>query len=136
MATLVTVIIFLPFQRQAWSIYAGACTGYTVLVFGLRRINATRANSPTERPKPASAMILTHLTFLAVVSGWVWFCMIVRPYLPYILTTEDTGRPYFGLTFFGILGLLGIEAVEQRWLRGDNDTSAFAAQDYSSQHKS
>jgi hypothetical protein len=59
---------------------------------------------------------LTHLTFLAIVCGWVWLCVVLIPYLPYFLTTEDTSRPYFGLAFIGIIGLLGIETIEQHWL--------------------
>ena len=95
-------------------VYLAACLGYTVLVFGLRRINTGPANQNT---RPPQAIALTHLTFLVAVVAWVWLCLVLKPHLPYILTTEDTSHPYFGLAFLGICGLLGIEAIEQRWLR-------------------
>lgn len=116
-ATLVTMIIFVPLQSHAWSVYAAACAGYTILFLGLRRIKQNSVVASPENAKLESGVILTHLTFLAVVCGWVWLCVILIPYLPYFLTTEDTSRPYFGLAFIGIIGLLGIEAVEQRWLK-------------------
>ena len=115
-ATLATMIIFLPFQRHVWSPYAAACAGYTILVFGLRGIKQNSVVASPEKPKPESGIVLTHLTFLAIVCGWVWLCVVLIPYLPYFLTTEDTSRPYFGLAFIGIIGLLGIEAIEQHWL--------------------
>jgi hypothetical protein len=115
-ATLVTMIVFFPFKSHAWSLYAGACAGYTVLVFGLRRLKQKSVVASPEDATPESGVILTHLTFLAIVCGWVWLCVVLIPYLPYILTTEDTNRPYFGLGFIGTVGLLGLEAIEQRWL--------------------
>jgi hypothetical protein len=118
-ATLVSMIIFLPFQSHAWSLYAGACAGYTFLVFGLRRVNQKSVVASPENAKPESGLLLTHLTFLAIVCGWVWLCVVLIPYLPYFLTSEDTSHPYFGLAFLGTLGLLGIEAIEQRWLKPD-----------------
>ncbi len=132
MATLVTMAIFLPFQTRPWSIYVAACAGYSVLVFGLRRFGAGHTASVAASFKPSSAIALTHLTFLAVVVGWVWLCIFLKPHLPYILTTEDSSHPYFGLAFLGILVLLGIEAVEQRWLRADEGTDGAASHDLSS----
>ena len=131
-ATLVTLMLFLPLQSQRWSIYAGACAGYTVLVFGLRRFSASSA---TQKTKPVQAIALTHLTFLAVVVAWVWLCIVLKPYLPYFLTTEDSSHPYFGLAFLGIFGLLGIEAIEQRWLRSEPVSEALISQDPSSKLK-
>jgi len=124
MATLVAMVIFFPFQRHAWSLYAGACAGYTVLVVGLRRIHLRSTASSSRGARLASELIRTHLTFLAIAVGWVWLCVVLKPYLPYFLTTEDTGRPYFGLAFLGILGLLCLEAVEQRWLKSLPGTDA------------
>jgi hypothetical protein len=62
------------------------------------------------------SLITTHLGFLAAVIGWVWLALFLRPNLPYILRTEDSSHPYFGLAFLGALGLLLLEAFEQRWL--------------------
>lgn len=115
-ATVATMIVFVPFRSHAWSLYAAACAGYSILVFGLRRIKQNSVGVSPENAKPESGVILTHLTFLAIVCGWIWLCVVLIPYLPYFLTTEDTSRPYFGLAFIGIIGLLGIEAVERRWL--------------------
>jgi hypothetical protein len=116
MAALATMIVFLPFRGDPWATYVGAWGGYTILVFGLRWANRPAASS-VQNPKSASAVILTHLTFLAIAAGWVKLCIVLIPYLPYFLLTEDTNRPYFGLSFLGILGLMLLEAVEQRYLR-------------------
>ena len=116
MATLVTMVIFLPFQGHVWSLYAGACAGYTVLVFGLRRINRTSAAAQSATDKSTPSVVLTHISFLTIVIGWVWLLLFVKPLLPYILSTEDSSHPYFGLAFLVILGLLLIEAIEQRRL--------------------
>jgi hypothetical protein len=132
-ATLVTMVIFLPFQNHAWSLYAGACAGYSVLVFGLRRIRIGSGAVAMGNAKPASEILLTHLSFLVIVVGWVWLCVVLKPHLPYFLRTEDTSRPYFGLAFLGILGLLGIEAIEQRWLEPNAEADAFAPENNSSQ---
>ena len=132
MATLVAMAAFLPFQGRPWSLYVGACSGYSVLVFGLRRINEKRLASSVEDAKPASAVLLTHLTFLTIVVAWVWLCVSLMPHLPYFLRTEDTTHPYFGLAFLGILGLLGMEAIEQRWLAPVPGTDAPGAQRHSS----
>lgn len=121
-ATLMTMAIFLPFQAHPWAIYAGACAGYTVLVFGLRRIQQQSYPSSAANAKPASAILLTHLSFLALVVAWVWLALMLKLYMPYFLTTEDTGRPYYGLAFMGILGLMGFEAIEQRFLRPEPDS--------------
>lgn len=37
-ATVVAVLLYVVFQSFSWSIYLAACAGYTILVFGLRRI--------------------------------------------------------------------------------------------------
>ena len=115
-ATLVAMLLFLPFQNRPWGLYLGVCAGYTVLVFGLRRI----ARPPTaERGNtlPATRIALVHSIYLAIVIGWVWLLLASRPYVPYILRTEDSSRPYFGLIFLGVLGVLGVEYFEQRHLR-------------------
>ena len=124
-ATVATMAIFTPFQRESWSIYVAACVGYTILVFGLRRVTAGRAGYATVYSKPVSAIVLTHLTFLLIAVGWDWLCVILRTHLPYFLRTEDTSRPYFGLAFLGILGLMCLEAVEQWYIRLDGETGAF-----------
>jgi hypothetical protein len=84
------------------------------MVFGLRR--ATN-NSTGGRALPSSDVARIHATFLVIVVAWVWLCVAIRTRLPYFLTTEDTNRPYFGLAFFGILGLFLLEGLEQRYLR-------------------
>jgi hypothetical protein len=83
----------------------------------LRRLKQNSVVASPENATPESGVILTHLTFLAIVCGWVWLCVVLVPYLPYILTTEDSSHPYFGLAFIGTVGLLGIEAIEQRYLK-------------------
>ncbi len=123
-ATLVTMVIFLPFQGHVWSLYAGACAGYTVLVFGLRRIKNSSAAAQSRAEKSTSSVFLTHIWFLTIVIGWVWLLLFVKPHLPYILTTEDGSHPNFGLAFLGILGLLLIEAVEQRRLAPEATNNA------------
>jgi hypothetical protein len=132
-ATLTAMVVFLPFQSQPWSIYAGACAGYTVLVFGLQRINSGKANNEAENAKPASGVVMTHLSFLLIVVAWVWLCIFLRPYLPYFLTMEDTRRPYFGLAFLGIIGLMCLEFVEQRWLRLEREVGVSDAKNVSMQ---
>ena len=121
-ATMLTMCIFLPFRSNPWAIYAGVCAGYTVLVFGLRRAART-SKSSGEDAGPVSRLLLVHAAFLAVVVGWVWLGLALRPYLPYILTTEDTTHPYFGLAFLGIVGLLMIELAEQHQLRAVADSA-------------
>jgi hypothetical protein len=133
MATLVAMALFLPFQSQPWSLYVAACAGYSVLVFGLRRVQQGSGASSAENAKPASAILRIHLTFLALVAGWVGLCIALIPHLPYFLRTEDTRRPYFGLAFFGILGLLFMEAVEQRFLRPSLEMDALHSGNNSSQ---
>lgn len=114
-STLLAMAVLLPFQHHAWAPYAAACVGYTILVLGLRRLELT--------PRPNLFAILpgsglaTHALYLAIAMLWVWFLIVSIPYLPYILRTEDTSHPYFGLTFIGVLGLLLLEAAEQRSLR-------------------
>lgn len=126
MATLTTMAVFLPFQSHVWALYAGACSGYTILVFGLRRAQKGLPASSAATAKPASVVLLTHLAFLAIVTGWVWLAVTLKPYLPYFLRTDDTSHPYFGLAFVGILGLLLLEAIEQRWLSPDVEIGAVA----------
>jgi hypothetical protein len=131
-ATLVAVAIFIAFQSQPWSLYVAACAGYTILVFGLRRINeGGRAVSNTKRKSP-SDILVTHASFLAIVIGWVWLCIFLAPHLPYFLRTEDTRRPFFGLAFLGIFGLMCIEYLEQRWLRPDPEIGVLDSEKASS----
>ena len=113
-ATIVAIAIFVPLQAHSSSIYAGACAGYTILVFGLRRVDPA---SGAVVARPLAGIARTHFTFLAIVVAWVWFCVSIRTRLPYILTTEDTNHPYFGLAFLGILGLLLLENFEQKFLQ-------------------
>ena len=115
-AALAAMIVFLPFQDYGWALYLGVCTGYTILVFGLRRIQ--QIQQPEVSPLPLSKILLVHSTFLVIVIGWVWLLLALRPSLPYILRTEDSTRPYFGLVFLGVLALLLLEYFEQRQLRG------------------
>ena len=130
-ATFAAVGIFVPFQASPWAIYAGVCAGYSILVFGLRRVNAGVRTSPSASSPVTAGMLVTHLTFLAIVIGWVWLLNFLRPQLPYFLRTEDTTRPYFGLIFLGILGLLGIEYAEQRGLRPDEEIGVNRSSDVS-----
>ena len=118
-ATFVTMFVFLPFRDYGWSLYLGVCAGYTVLVFGLRRIQQKREGNPGANVLPLSRVLLVHATFLVIVIGWVWLLLALRPSLPYILRTEDSSRPYFGLVFLGVLALLLLELFEQRQLRGE-----------------
>jgi hypothetical protein len=114
-ATLISMAILLPFQHDAWSPYVSACVGYTVLVFGLNRLQLTPPPAVLSTP-PASAL-LPHCIYLFIVLLWVWFLIVLSPHLPYILRTEDTSHPYFGLAFIGVFGLMLLEAMEQRSLR-------------------
>jgi hypothetical protein len=112
------MLFFVPFKEQAWSIYLAACTGYTVLVFGLRRLTKSkslRRHSDLTKIK----LLMNHLAFLMAVVAWVWLLIGLIPHLPYILRTEDSSHPYFGLIFIGVLGLMLLELYEQRWLRGE-----------------
>jgi hypothetical protein len=112
-AIIVTLAIFVPFESHPWSIYVGAVAGYTVLVFGLRRLSPAPVDAVSRQP---SSVARIHFTFPAIVAGWVWLCVVSRPHLPYLLTTEDTSHPYFGLAFIGILGVLLLEYFEQKYL--------------------
>jgi hypothetical protein len=65
-----------------------------------------------------------YTVYLSIAMLWVWFLLALSPRVPYILRTEDTSHPYFGLAFLGVLGLLLLEAVEQRSLhRAANEHS-------------
>jgi hypothetical protein len=114
-ATLISMAILLPFQHDAWAPCVAACIGYSVLVFGLNRLQLTPP--PAIFAVPASSARLLHAAYLFVVVLWVWLLVALSPHLPYILRTEDTTHPYFGLAFLGVLGLLLLEAAEQRSLR-------------------
>jgi hypothetical protein len=116
-ATLSTMAIFLPLQSHVWALYLSASVGYTILVFGLRRVAQGSRTSPSLPAKPISEVLSVHLMFMAVVTGWVWLALWSRPYLPYFLLTKDSPRPYFGLAFVGALGLLLLELLEQKVLR-------------------
>jgi len=120
-ATLLTMALLLPLQRQPWAIYVSVLAGYTVLVFGLRRIER-RLQSLEPGSEFSSGILLTHATYLAIVVGWIWLCLALRPHLPYFLTSEDTSRPYYGLTFLGLVGLLLLEMMEQKSLRKNDDS--------------
>ena len=119
-ATLLTMAILLPLQRQPWAIYLAVLAGYTVLVFGLRRIGQS-LQSLEPGSEFSSGILLTHATYSAIVVGWIWLCVALRPHLPYFLTSEDTSRPYYGLTFLGLVGLLLLEMMQQKSLRKVND---------------
>jgi hypothetical protein len=121
-ATLITMGIFVPFQHHAWAPYVATCVGYTVLVFGLRRLELNPR--PRIFAPPSADALRSHATYLSVAILWVWLLIRLSPRLPYILRTEDTNRPYFGLAFIGILGLLLLEALEQRSLRRTVDEKA------------
>jgi len=121
-ATFLTVSIFVLLHSYPWAIYFGFCSGYTVLVFGLRRIELSN-KSTGKGGSFTSGVLLTHATFLAIVVGWVWMGLALRPYLPYILTTEDSSHPFFGLGFLGVVGLLLLELIEQRMLRAKDDSA-------------
>ena len=95
-ATLVTMVIFLPFQGRVTS--PGACAGYTVLVFGLAA--ESRTVPPPARQR-TSSVFLTHIWFLTIVIGWVWLLLFVKPHLPYILTTEDGNASLLWTRIFG-----------------------------------
>ena len=120
-ATLVAMALFLPFQSHPWALYVGGCSGYTVLVFGLRRIAINSEKEPVNHRLPLAKILMTHSIYLAIVIGWVWLLVVCKPRVPYILRTEDSSRPYFGLIFIGVLGVLGIEYFEQRHLRSAAD---------------
>jgi hypothetical protein len=126
-ATVTTVAIFFLFRDHVWALYLSACTGFTVLVFG-RRLEQRRRLGETFKSCFAGGILLTHATYLAIVVGWVWFLIAIAPHVPYILRTEDSNRPYFGLAFIGILGLLFLELVEQRNLRPRSDPGESNAQ--------
>jgi hypothetical protein len=121
-ATFVAVFLFVLFRDYGWSLYLGVCAGYTILVFGLRRIQQKRELNPGANVLPLSRVLLVHSTFLVIVIGWVWLLRAVGPSLPYILRTEDSSRPYFGLVFLGVLTLLLLELYEQRHLRGNAES--------------
>jgi len=123
-ATLTAMVIFFPFRDQPCALYAGACAGYTVLVFGLRRLKQKSASSGSGIAFPAANILLTHATYLAIVVAWIWLLTALAPHLPYAFRTEDTSRPYFLLAFFGILGLMLLEMIEQRWLRAETEPPA------------
>ncbi|MBS1804262.1 MAG: hypothetical protein JST28_12915 [Acidobacteria bacterium] len=114
-ATLTGMAILLPFQHHVWAPYAATSVSYSILVLGLRRLELT--------PKPHLFAILpgrglaTYALFLCVATFWIWLLIALIPHLPYILRTEDTSHPYFGLAFIGVLCLLLLEAAEQRSLR-------------------
>ena len=116
-ATLVAMTLFLPFQSHPWALYVGVCGGYTLLVFGLRRIAINSKQKSVNPPLPPAKILMTHSIYLAIVIGWVWLLVVCKPRLPYIFRTEDTSRPYFGLIFVRVFGVLGIEYFEQRHLR-------------------
>jgi hypothetical protein len=120
-AALATMVIFFPFRDRLWAPYVGACAGYSVLVFGLRRFKQKSRVSGSGISIPAVNALLTHSTFLAIVVSWVWLLSVLAPHLPYAFRTEDTNRPYFLLAFVGILGLMLLEMIEQRWLRAETD---------------
>jgi hypothetical protein len=113
--TLVSMAILLPFQHVAWAPYGATCVGYTMLVFGLRRLEAEP--KPPVFAMPSASELLSHALFLSIAVLWVWFLIVISPHVPYILRTEDTSHPYFGVAFIGVLGLLLLEACEQRTLR-------------------
>jgi hypothetical protein len=122
LAIIVAMLFFVPFKEQSWAIYVAACTGYTVLVFGLRRLSKLKI--PFRVPDVPKKMLLkNHLGFLIAVIAWVWLLIRLIPHLPYILRTEDTSHPYFGLIFIGVLGLMLLELYEQKWLRGQSADS-------------
>jgi len=118
LAVFVAMIFFFPFRNESWSVYLGACAGYTSLVFGLRRIERRKPSSQPRPELPAAKLALNHSKFLVAVVAWVWLLKEAKPRLPYLLRTEDTSHPYFGLIFIGVLGLMMLELYEQRWLRG------------------
>jgi hypothetical protein len=127
-ATLVSMAILLPYQHDAWAPYVAACVGYTVLVFGLNRLEF--APTPAIFTFPASGARV-HGIYLCVVLLWVWFLIALSPHLPYILRTEDTTHPYFGVAFIGVLGLLLLEALEQRSLRRAPNDQGYRAENQS-----
>jgi hypothetical protein len=114
-ATLVAMAILLPFQHDSWAPFVAASVGYTILVFGLRRLQLNPR--PPFFALPPGSVLCAHTMFLLVAVLWVWLLIALMPRLPYILRTEDSSHPYFGLAFIGVLGLLLLEAVEQRSLR-------------------
>jgi len=131
-ATLAASAVILPFQGQTWAFYVGACTGYSVLVFGLRHLNQKARVAGSGMSMPTSRILLTHANFLAIVVAWVWLLIALAPHLPYVFRMEDSRRPYFGLAFVGILGLMLLEMIEQKYLRlssvpGDAHTQGAAA---------
>lgn len=118
-ATLVASAILLPFQDHIWAFYLAACSGYSVLVFGLRwlALRKWRSFAPGAiGPTLTGKLLLAHANFLAVVVVWVWLLIAWAPHAPYILRTEDSDRPYLGLAFIGVLGLTLLEMFEQRFL--------------------
>jgi hypothetical protein len=121
------VAIFFPFRDHVWALYVSACVGYTVLVFG-RRLQQRQRLRESLGTYFDSSVLVTHATYLAIVVGWVWSLIAIAPHVPYILRAEDSGRPYFGLAFIGILGLLFLEMVEQRNLRPRSDPGDSHAQ--------
>jgi hypothetical protein len=114
-AAIVAAVVYFPFQSNPLSMYIAVCAGYTILVFGLRW--AARSSGALARiDKSPSEMALTHLVFLAIALGFVRCAILAAPHLPYFLTTEDSSHPYFGLGFLAVLALMGLEAIEQKWL--------------------
>jgi hypothetical protein len=121
-ATLMTMAILLPFQHDTWAPFLATSAGYTILVFGLRRLQLDP--KPAIFAIPPGSVLYSHATFLLIAALWIWFLIALTPHLPYILRTEDTTHPYFGVAFIGVLGLLLLEAAEQRALRRAADDAS------------
>ncbi len=103
-----TLVTYIPFMDSPWAVYVAMSMGYTVAVFGLVWSDGMLRRFPSGNARPVGDVVRAHLTFLALVIGWICFAQFVKPSLPHWVVVEGNDHISWFLVFtlLGIVGLL------------------------------
>jgi len=114
-ATVTTLTIYIPLMGTAWGIYAAMSAGYTATIFGLAWSDGKLERYFGEGSGSSGKVLQTHVVFLLLVVGWIWFVQFVKPSLPlWVVVEGDSHESWF--LFFSLLGIIGLLIAELSWL--------------------
>jgi hypothetical protein len=132
------LLIYAPFQSFEWQNYLPLGAVFTALLFkddlfgdGVRIFSKQNARS-------SAAIIQIHLTFLALLLGFMKLAPRIEPSLPNWLTDtfRARGSEYSIFDILFICAMLGMHLIERRWLYVESATNFSGTEDKSSQSSS
>lgn len=109
------IAMYLPFEDEAWSIYAALCAAYSILVFGMLWSDGKWRKYVESHGRTMRDLAQGHAFFLLALILWIWICRFARPWLPGWMFDELYRNLNYYLIFSGI-GIVAAWWIEQSWL--------------------